>query len=184
MAHRRIHLNRLVFPDYNEWTNKWITRSILATPKWQINAIEGSFYYNEWINLLSTRLDGTKLPQKGDPKDNYVRSLVVGVGVAITSQEYENNKIKVPSSVENMFIKELLEGPTMQLALNQSTLSPVGNYNFAINAPKSVAGRGLARTPEPVPMPMENAQMEMGVATRGNGKRLAEAQVMEPMLVN
>jgi methionine synthase II (cobalamin-independent) len=130
MASRRRKLSKLVFPDYGEWTTKWISRSILATPKWQINAIQGSFYYNEWIDILAGKLDGVALPQRSSPSTNYERSVVVGIGVALSAQEYEKSKVKVPSTVQNQFLKDLLEGPTVAIALNQSTVAPFTKSNF------------------------------------------------------
>jgi hypothetical protein len=133
MASRRRKLSKLIFPDFNEWTTKWVTRSILSTPKWQINAIQGSFYYNEYIDILAGKLDGLALPQRTDPSTNYRRSLIVGIGVGLASEEYEKNKIKVPSTVQNQFLKDLLEGPTVSLALSQSTMSPVANASYGTN---------------------------------------------------
>ncbi len=138
MASRRRKLSKLIFPDFNEWTTKWITRSILATPKWQINAIEGSFYYNEYIDILAGKLDGVALPPRTNPTTNYQRSLMVGIGVALASEEYEKNKIKVPSTVQNQFLKDLLEGPTVSLALNQSTVSPVAKSGYAMNGARQM----------------------------------------------
>lgn len=128
MAHKRRKLSKLIFPDLTTWTDDWLTNSILATPKWQINAVLGSYSYNQWITYLAGKLDGYKLPERVNPETNWQRSMAVGIGVAIASQEYENTKIKEPASVENKFLKDILERPMIQVALGQTTLSaPVKN---------------------------------------------------------
>ncbi len=124
MAHKRRKLPRLVFPDVNTWVSKWLTDAILATPKWQINAVLGSFYFNQWIDYLAGRLDGLKLPPRTNPTENWVRSMAVGIGVAMASEEYENNKVKVELQTENQFLKDLLTAPTVKMALGQSTIAP------------------------------------------------------------
>ncbi len=124
MSSKRKKLEKLVFPDHNAWVSKWLSNAILATPKWQINATLGSFYFNQYIDILASRLDGLKLPDRTDPKMNWVRSMEVGIAVSMASREYENNKIKVEMATENQFIKDLLQGPMIKLALGQSTLAP------------------------------------------------------------
>lgn len=123
MAHKRRKLGKLIFPDLTTWTDDWLTNAILSTPKWQINAVLGSYNFNEWINYLAGKLDGYKLPERINPHTNWQRSMAVGIGVAIASQEYENTKIKEPAAVENKFLKDILERPMIQVALGQTTLS-------------------------------------------------------------
>ncbi len=125
MAHKKRKLNRLVFPDINTWVSKWLSDAIIATPKWQINSVLGSFYYNEWIDMLASHLDGMKLPAKTNPAENWQRSLVVGMGVGLASMQYENNKVKVELGTQNQFLKDLLSAPAVKLAIGQSTISPM-----------------------------------------------------------
>ncbi len=132
MSNKRKKLSKLVFPDYNEWTSRWLTRSILSTPKWQINSVTGSYYYNMWIGTLATKLDGTRLPDRTAPELNYFRSMKVGIGVAMASNEYESMKTKVSSEVQNKFLKDLLNGPAVSMALNQASLSPVAGQSFSV----------------------------------------------------
>ncbi len=133
MAHKRRKLDKLVFPDQNTWVSDWLTHAILATPKWQINAVLGSFYFNEWIDYLASGLDGLRLPAKVNPLTNWQRSMAVGIGVAIASEQYENNKIKVEMATQNQFLKDVLSAPTVKLALGQSTLSPVAKTTGTIS---------------------------------------------------
>lgn len=124
MSHKRKKLDYLIFPDQNTWVQKWLTDAILATPKWQINSLMGAYYFNEWIDILASRLNGMRLPERVDPTDNWVRSMAVGFGVALASREYERNKIKVEMQTENQFIKDILNAPTVKMAIGQSTLAP------------------------------------------------------------
>jgi hypothetical protein len=124
MSHKRKKLNKLVFPDHNTWVAKWLSDAILATPKWQINSTLGSFYYNEYIDILASRLDGMKLPSRTNPETNWARSMAVGIAVAMASKEYEDNKVKVEMTTQNQFLKDLLSAPVIKLALGQSTVAP------------------------------------------------------------
>ncbi len=124
MAHKKKKLSKLVFPDHNAWVTKWLSDAILATPKWQINSTLGSFYFNQWIDLLASRLDGLRIPDRINPKINWIRSMAVGLSVSMASREYENNKVKVELQTENQFIRDLLQGPVIKLALGQSTIAP------------------------------------------------------------
>ncbi len=166
MAHKRRKLNKLIFPDYNEWTSRWLTRAILATPKWQINSVEGSFYYNEWIGMLEGKLNGITLPARTGPATNYIRSVKVGIGVALASQEYENNKIKVTSETQNQFLKDLLEGPAVSMALNQASLSPATAQSFTLTGNKE---KNIEYA-QPIPINVEKANEE-------------KAEMMEPITV-
>ncbi len=124
MSHKRKKLEKLVFPDHNMWVARWLSDAILATPKWQINSTLGSFYFNQWIDILASRLDGMKLPARTNPETNWSRSMAIGIAVAMASKEYEDNKVKVEMSTQNQFLRDLLSAPVIKLALGQSTVAP------------------------------------------------------------
>ncbi len=124
MSHKRRKLDKLIFPDHNTWVSRWLSDAILATPKWQINSVLGSFYFNQWIDILASRLDGMKLPPRTNPETNWARSMAVGIAVAMASKEYEDNKVKVEMTTQNQFLKDLLSAPVIKLALGQSTIAP------------------------------------------------------------
>jgi len=99
----------LVFPS--NWTGKWLYRAIVNTPKWQINAVLNSYKYNQWIGFESTYLNGLKLPERTNPEENYIRSVLVGVKVSQAGKDYEESLNKVPLEDKVQLLKDELATP-------------------------------------------------------------------------
>ncbi len=125
MSNKRKKLPVLAFPNTYEWQTKWLAHSILATPKWQINSLEGAVQFNNWITILEGKLNGLQLPARTDPETNWIRSAVVGVAVSEASQTYENTKVKLPLADRANFLKQILSEPLVQPLVATLTQSPM-----------------------------------------------------------
>jgi hypothetical protein len=99
----------LVFPA--NWTGKWLYRAIINTPKWQINSVLNSYKFNEWIAFESTYLNGLRLPEKTNPEDNFIRSVLVGIKVSEAGKQYEETLNKVPLEDKVQLLKDELATP-------------------------------------------------------------------------
>lgn len=121
---KRKKLAELAFPNTYEWQTRWLSHSILATPKWQINSLEGAVEFNNWITLLQGKLNGMQLPARTNPETNWVRSAMVGVAVSEVAQTYENTKVKLPLADRANFLKQLLSEPLVQPLVATAVKSP------------------------------------------------------------
>jgi len=99
----------LVFPS--NWTGKWLYRAIVNTPKWQINAVLNSYKYNQWIAFESTYLNGLRLPERTNPEENFIRSVMVGIKVSQAGKDYEESLNKVPLEDKVQLLKDELATP-------------------------------------------------------------------------
>jgi len=111
MTHRQggHKTNKLVFPS--NWTGKWLYRTIINTPKWQINSVLGSYKYDQWTSFESTYLNGLKLPERTSPEENYLRSVIVGIKVSQASKDYKNMMNEVPLEDKIELLKDELSTP-------------------------------------------------------------------------
>lgn len=137
--------SKLIFPS--DWTGKWIYRSVLATPKWQINSTLNAYKYQEYISFLSGQLDGLTLPERIDPKTNWVRSAMVGEKVVVASQLYEQTPDKIPLEDKIKFVKSLFENPVVNNLITQATASPLGVTGTKVNEQGMPMNMGAVRLP-------------------------------------
>jgi len=111
--------NKLVFPG--NWTGKWLYRAIINVPKWQINSVLNSYKFNQWIALESTYLNGLTLPDKVDPENNYIRSVIVGIKVSQASADYQQIMNEVPLEEKVQLLKDELATPIIGDMINTLT---------------------------------------------------------------
>lgn len=99
----------LLFPS--NWTGRWLRNAIEAEPKWQLRSILNSYKYANWIAFESVALNGLQLTPRGNPENNYLRSVEVGILISNAAEQYRNQPNKIPFEQKVNILKDILATP-------------------------------------------------------------------------